>query len=55
LELVRECLDPKDDEYLSRALAGAAETIVTGDEKHLLPLHPWRGIPILRAATFLKS
>ena len=54
-ELVRECPDPKDDKYLSLAAAGKADVIVGGDEKHLLPMHPWRGIRILRAAEYLVS
>jgi putative PIN family toxin of toxin-antitoxin system len=52
-ERVRECQDPGDDKYLSLALSGKADVIVTGDEKHLLPMHPWRGIHILRPAAFM--
>lgn len=53
VELVQECPDPKDDKYLSLAAAGGADVIVSGDEKHLLPMHPWRGIPVLRAVEFM--
>ena len=53
-ELIRECADFKDDKYLSLAAAGAASVIITGDEKHLLPMTPWRGIPILRPAAFME-
>jgi predicted nucleic acid-binding protein len=44
VETVRECNDPKDDKYLSLAAAGRADVIVSSDERHLLPMHPWRGI-----------
>jgi len=52
-ETVRECFDPKDDKYLALAAAGGADVIVSGDVRHLLSMHPWRGIPILSAADFL--
>jgi uncharacterized protein len=39
-ETVRECRDPKDD-------------IVSSDVRHLLSMHPWRGIPILSPADYL--
>lgn len=48
------CRDPKDDKFLSLALAGAASVIVSGDED-LLVLHPFRGIPILTPAAFLAE
>ena len=50
---VMGCRDPKDDKVLETALAGQADVIVTGDE-HLLVLHPFRGVPILRASAFLE-
>jgi len=46
-EVVRVCRDPKDDKYLALAAAGTADIIVSGDVRHLLPLHPWRGVSIL--------
>ena len=51
---VRECSDPKDDKYLSLALAAAAQVIVSSDKRHLLPMHPWRGISILSPADYLR-
>lgn len=51
---VRECLDPDDDKYLSLALAAAAAVIVSSDKRHLLPMHPWRGISILSPADYLR-
>ena len=51
---VRECRDPKDDCYLELALAAGASAILTGDQD-LLVLHPWRGIPVLRPAAFLRA
>jgi putative PIN family toxin of toxin-antitoxin system len=52
-EIVRECRDPKDDKYLALAAAGGADVIVSSDLRHLLSMHPWRGIPILSPADFL--
>ncbi len=50
---VFECSDPKDDKYLSLAVSGKADVIVSGDVRHLLSMHPWRGISILSPADFL--
>lgn len=52
-ESVRECGDPKDDKYLELAVVGDANVIVSSDVRHLLSMHPWRGIPILSPADFL--
>ncbi len=52
-ETIVACRDPKDDQYLSLAVNGDAECIVTGDED-LLVLHPFRSIPILTARKFLE-
>ena len=51
-ETVRECHDPNDDKYLALAAAGRADVIVSSD-RHLLSMHPWRGIRILSPANFL--
>jgi putative PIN family toxin of toxin-antitoxin system len=48
------CRDPKDDKYLELAVDSNATCIITGD-KDLLILHPFRNIPILTAAEFLKA
>ena len=52
-ETVQDCRDPKDDKYLALAAAGAADVIVSSDVRHLLSMHPWRGIPILSPANYL--
>jgi uncharacterized protein len=49
---IRACRDPKDDKFLTLAVAGSATCIVTGDED-LLVLHPFRGTPIVSAVEFL--
>ena len=49
---VRVCRNPRDDKFLSLALAGSATTIVSGDED-LLILDSFQGIRILRPAGFL--
>ena len=41
--------DPADDRVLEAAEASGAEVIVSGD-RHLLRLHEWRRIKIVRAA-----
>lgn len=46
--------DPTDNKFLEAALAGQADCVVTGD-KHLLPLHPFRGISILKAHQFIEQ
>ncbi len=53
LVTVRECSDPKDDKYLALAAAGRANVIVSSDQRHLLSMHPWRGVSILRPADYL--
>lgn len=45
--------DPKDDKYLTLAVSCRASCIITGD-KDLLVLHPFKNIPIITAADFLK-
>ena len=52
-ERIRACRDPKDDQFLEAAVAGAAAFIVTGDAD-LLALDPFRGIRIVSPATFLS-
>lgn len=54
MEPVNACRDPKDDKFLSAALAGTADCIVSGDED-LLILTPFAGIPILRPAEFVRN
>jgi putative PIN family toxin of toxin-antitoxin system len=48
------CRDPKDDKFLSLAVAGSASVIVSGDED-LLVLDPFHGVPILTPAAFLDA
>ena len=50
---VKECRDPKDDKYLALAASGRADCIVSGDIRHLLSMHPWRGISILSPKDYL--
>jgi uncharacterized protein len=52
-ETVSECHDPKDDKYLALATTGRAGCIVSGDARHLLSMHPWRGISILSPKDYL--
>jgi len=50
---VHECRDPNADKYLALVAAGGANVIMSGDVRHLLSMHPWRGIPIVSPADFL--
>ena len=52
-ETVQECRDPKDDKYLALAASGKADVIVSSDIRHLLSMHPWRSVRILRPADYL--
>ena len=51
---VADCRDPADNKYLELALASGAGTIVSSDN-HLLVMHPWRGVRILRPAEYLSQ
>ena len=46
--------DPDDEKILECALAGEANYIITGDKKHLLPLHEFQNIPIINPADFMR-
>ena len=52
-ERVVACRDPKDDKFLSLAVAGRADCIISGDSD-LLDMVAYGGIPVYRAAEFLK-
>jgi uncharacterized protein len=52
-EPIVACRDPKDDKYLELAVYGEADYLITGDAD-LLALHPFRGIPILTARSFIE-
>lgn len=52
-EAVTVCRDPKDDKFLSLAVAAAAATIVSRDQD-LLVLSPFRGIEIIEPRAFVE-
>ncbi|MEB3211227.1 MAG: putative toxin-antitoxin system toxin component, PIN family [Leptolyngbyaceae bacterium] len=52
-EELKVCRDPKDDKFLSLALIGRADFIVTGDDD-LLVLKSYRSINILNARDLLE-
>lgn len=54
LEFITVCRDPKDNKFLELAIAADVSCIISGD-KDLLILHPFRKIPILSPADFLKT
>ena len=45
--------DPDDDKVIECAVVGSATHIITGDQKHLLPLKSYQGILIVQPAIFL--
>ena len=47
--------DPDDDMIIECAVVGGATHIVTGDQKHLLPLGNYQGILIVKPANFLAE
>jgi putative PIN family toxin of toxin-antitoxin system len=51
-EIITACFDPKDDKFLTLAVHGQADFILSGD-RHLLVMHPFRGIDILKPIDFL--
>ena len=53
IEPVQACRDPNDDKFLSLAIAGNADCIITGDDD-LLTLNPFRGVAILTPQQFLE-
>lgn len=53
-ERITACRDQKDDIYLELAIAAQAPVIVSSDDD-LLVMHPWRGVQILRPATYLDA
>ena len=51
---IAACRDPTDDRFLELAVNGNADMIVSGDAD-LLDLNPFRGIPIVTPADFVRS
>jgi putative PIN family toxin of toxin-antitoxin system len=52
--VVAGCRDAGDDKFLALVLAAEAQALVSSDED-LLVMHPWRGIPVMKAAEFLNA
>ncbi len=50
---IAACRDPKDDMFLSLALAANADCIISRDED-LLVLNPFENIPILNTSDFMR-
>lgn len=48
------CRDPKDNMFLELAVSAGASCLISGDSD-LLVLHPFRSVPIMRAADFLEK
>lgn len=51
---VNACRDSDDNKFLSLAISGEADCVISGD-KDLLVLHPFENIQILSPADFLSS
>jgi uncharacterized protein len=53
--VVTDCQDPKDNKFLALALTAEAKLLVSGDKKHLLSMHPFKGVDIVSVRTFLDQ
>lgn len=53
-EQIAACRDPTDDKFLELAISGRADLIVSGDHD-LLALDPFRSIPIVTPAAFVRD
>jgi putative PIN family toxin of toxin-antitoxin system len=53
-ERLAACRDPSDDKFLELAVNGHADLVVSGDAD-LLALNPFRGIPIVSPAIFVRG
>lgn len=51
---IKACRDPKDDKFLSLAMAVNADCIISGDSD-LLVLSPFKGIPVMTPSEFIQS
>lgn len=51
---ISACRDPTKDKFLELAINGSADLILSGDAD-LLVLDPFRGIPIVTPAMFVRS
>ncbi|MDN5936568.1 MAG: putative toxin-antitoxin system toxin component, PIN family [Nitrosospira sp.] len=51
---VKACRDPRDDKFLTLAVNGEAQLIVSGDGD-LLDLNPFHGVNIMSPATYLAA
>ena len=47
--------DPDDDKIIECAIVAGATHIVTGDQKHLLPLQSYQGVLIVRSRDLLTQ
>lgn len=47
--------DEKDNRVLECAVAAHAEAIVSGDQKHIVPIRLFRGIPIFSPSAFVQK
>lgn len=52
---VNVCKDPEDNVLFATALEAHAHYIVSGDQKHVLPIGSYQGIRTLSPAAFLKE
>lgn len=53
VDQIRASRDPNDDKFLEAAVSGRANVVITGD-RDLLDLNPFREIPILTPADYLR-
>jgi len=51
---ISDCRDPSDNKFLELAVSGRATHIITGDND-LLVLNPFKGMPVITPAEFLRQ
>ncbi|MFZ7240852.1 putative toxin-antitoxin system toxin component, PIN family [Avibacterium avium] len=54
-EIINDCKDPKDNQFLEVAVSANAIYLVTGDKRDLLTMNPYRNIEIISVSEFLNK
>ena len=52
--IINDCVDPKDNQFLSLAVDSGAKIIISGDP-HLTSMNPYRDISIMSPREFIES
>ena len=52
--IINDCVDPKDNQFLSLAVDSGVKIIISGDP-HLTSMNPYRDIAIMSPREFIES